>query len=121
MLAAMSMKPASAQSLTIDAELEEKAAEWVTLLQLTDNAKAQKVQDAIAFHLTAVRDWHNSHSFTLVPEGINPANGNKLSEMDRQIIICSTKPKSIHDDLMAVLNTELEAAQVEMILDNDDM
>jgi hypothetical protein len=117
MLAAMSMKPASAQSLTIDAELEEKAAEWVTSLQLTDNAKAQKVQDAIAFHLTAVRDWHNSHSFTLVPEGINPANGNKLSEMDRQIIICSTKPKSIHDNLMAVLNTELEAAQVEMILD----
>jgi hypothetical protein len=106
--------PAMAQ---IDTALESKAAGWVASLQLNDNAKNEKLKVAIATHLTAVKDWHNNHSFTLVPEGINPANGNKLSELDRDIIICSTKPKSIHENLMAVLKAELDSAQVETILD----
>jgi ribosomal protein S24E len=101
----------------VDTALESKAAGWVASLQLNDNVKAEKVKAAIAAHLTAVKDWHNSHSFTLVPEGINPANGNKLSELDRDIIICSTKPKSIHENLMAVLKAELDSVQVETILD----
>jgi hypothetical protein len=100
-----------------DTALENKASGWVTSLKLNDNAKAQKVKSAIATHLTAVRDWHNSHPYTMIPEGINPTTGGKLSEMDRQIIICSTKPKSIHDNLMNVLKTELDSAQVETILD----
>src|SRR5690348_7221722 len=101
----------------MDTAIQNKAVNWVAALQLNDNAKAKKVQDAIITHLTAVRDWHNSNPYTLVPEGINPTTGNKLSEMDRQVIICSAKPKSIHDNLMAVLQTELDSAQVEMILD----
>jgi hypothetical protein len=106
--------PAMAQ---VDTALESKAAGWVASLQLNDNVKAEKVKAAIATHLTLVKDWHNSHSFTLVPEGINPANGNKLSELDRDIIICSAKPKSIHENLMAVLKAELDSVQVETILD----
>lgn len=101
----------------MDTAFESKAASWVAALQLNDNAKAEKVRAAIIKHLIAVKDWHNNHSFTLVPEGINPANGNKLSELDRDIIICSTKPKSIHENLMAVLKAELDSAQVETILD----
>jgi Protein of unknown function (DUF3826) len=108
------LQPAFAQA---DTALDNKAATWVAALQLTDNAKAKKLQAAIATHLTAVKDWHNSHSFTLVPEGINPVTGNKLSELDRDIIICSTKPKSVHENLMAVLRAELDSAQVEMVLD----
>lgn len=100
-----------------DTALENKAAGWTAALQLPDAAKVQKVQQAIAIHLAAVKDWHNSHSFTLVPEGINPANGNKLTELDRDIIICSTKPRSIHDNLMTVLKTELDSVQIESILD----
>lgn len=107
-------EPAIAQA---DTALDSKAAAWVASLQLNDKAKAEKVKAAIATHLTAVKDWHNSHSFTLVPEGINPATGNKLSELDRDIIICSTKPGSIHENLMAVLRAELDSAQVETILD----
>jgi hypothetical protein len=106
--------PAMAQ---VDTALESRAAGWVASLQLNDNAKAERVRSAIATHLTAVKDWHNSHSFALVPEGINPANGNKLSELDRDIIICSTKPKSIHDNLMTALKAELDSVQVETILD----
>src|SRR5262245_59477976 len=109
--------PMAAQQQAIDTALENKAAEWVASLKLNDEARAKKVKNAIAEHLTAVKDWHNSHPYTMTPEGINPATGNKLSEMDRQIIICSTRPKSIHDNLMNVLKTELDSLQVEMILD----
>jgi hypothetical protein len=100
-----------------DTALENKASEWVASLKLNDNAKAQKVKSAIATHLTAVRDWHNNHPYTMIPEGINPTTGGKLSEMDRQLIICSTKPRSVHDNLMNVLKTELDSVQVEAILD----
>ena len=110
----LAVQPVIAQ---VDTALESKAAGWVASLQLNDNAKAEKVKAAIAAHLTAVKDWHNSHSFTLVPAGINPANGNKLSELDRDIIICSTKPKSVHENLMTVLKAELDSVQVETILD----
>jgi len=109
--------PLMAQQAMVDTELEKKAAEWTGSLQLGNEAKTQKVKEAIATHLGLVRDWHNSHPFTMTPEGINPATGNKLSEMDRQIIICSTKPKSVHDNLMNVLRAELDSAQVEVILD----
>jgi len=100
-----------------DPEQEKKAAEWVAALNLNDAAKEQRVKAAIATHLTAVRDWHNSHPFTEVPAGINPATGNRLSDMDRTIIAHSAKPASIHNDLMSVLKTELTPEQVEMILD----
>lgn len=100
-----------------DTTLDNKAKNWTAALQLTDAAKAQRVQQAIATHLTAVKEWHNSHPFTLTPEGINPVTGNKLSEMDRQIIVCSSKPKSVHENLMNVLKAELDSAQAEVILD----
>jgi len=112
----MTTKPAMSQTVA-DTALESKASEWVASLKLSDNTKAQKVKLAIATHLTAVRDWHNSHPYTMIPEGINPTTGGKLSEMDRQLIICSTKPKSVHDNLMSILKTELDSVQVETILD----
>lgn len=106
--------PAMAQ---VDTTSLKTANEWVAGLALNDNNKSRKVAEAIAAHMLAVKTWHNSHSFTLVPEGINPATGNKLTELDRQIIICSTKPKVIHDDLMNILKAELSPTQVTQILD----
>lgn len=116
-IAVVMMLAKSATSQTADTALENKASEWMGSLKLNDEAKAQKVRSAIATHLTAVRDWHNSHPYTMIPEGLNPTTGGKLSEMDRQIIICSTKPRSIHDNLMNVLRAELDSMQVEAILD----
>ena len=110
-------KPVKSQQVVADTTLENKASEWVASLKLNDDAKAQRVKSAIATHLTAVKEWHNSHPFTLIPAGVNPTTGSNLSEMDRQIIICSTKPKSIHDNLMTVLKSELDSVQVEAILD----
>ena len=114
--------PAIAQSASLaaadtNASLDKKATEWTASLQLADAAKTQRVHDAIVAHLAAVRDWHNSHPYTLTPAGINPATGNKLSEMDRQVIVCSSRPAGMHDSLMKVLRTELDTAGVEAILD----
>lgn len=116
-IAMVAMQSLVAQPPVIDTALESKAGEWVNSLKLSDGARALRIKSAIATHLMAVKEWHNSHPYTMIPEGINPTTGGKLSEMDRQIIICSTKPRSIHDNLMGVLKTELDSSQVEAILD----
>ena len=105
------------QRLKSDADQEVKAAEWTASLNLNNAAKETKLKAAIATHLKTIRDWHNEHPFTTVPAGINPATGNKLSELDRQVIANSAMPKSVHDDLMNVLKAELSNEQVEMVLD----
>jgi Protein of unknown function (DUF3826) len=110
------LSPAEAAAKS-NAELDKKAAEWVADLHLNDAAKEQRVKEAVATHLKTIRDWNNEHPFTTVPAGINPATGNKLSEMDRQVIANSAMPASIHQNLLTSLKNELTSAQVEMILD----
>ena len=100
-----------------DEQIEKKAADWVASLQLADAAKAQKVADAIALHLKTIRTWNNEHPYTTVPAGIDPATGNRLSNLDRQVIANSAMPASIHQNLVNVLNAELTLDQVEAILD----
>lgn len=100
-----------------DAEVEKKAAEWVASLQLNDPAREARVQQVIATHLKTIRDWNNEHPAATVPAGINPLNGQRLSELDRQIIANSAMPKSVHEALMAGLRQDLTEAQVEAILD----
>ena len=100
-----------------DADQVKKAAEWVASLQLNDAAKEERVKAAIALHLKSVRDWHNEHPYTTVPEGINPVTGNPLSKLDRQVIANSAMPKSVHQNLMAALRADLTEAQVEQVLD----
>lgn len=100
-----------------DAEVDKKASEWVSALSLNDAAKEARVKDVIITHLKAVRDWNNSHSAAEVPAGINPATGKPLSEMDKQIIVNSSIPKSVHENLMAGLRKDLTEPQVETILD----
>jgi MinD superfamily P-loop ATPase len=100
-----------------DADLEKRALEWIGSLNLNDAAKQERVAAAVATHLKAIRDWHNEHPVSTVPAGINPATGNKLSDLDRQIIATSAMPKNIHDALMNILNRELTPSQVELVLD----
>jgi hypothetical protein len=98
-------------------EVDRKASGWAAGLKLTDSEKEKRVANAVALHLKSIRDWHNSHPFSSVPAGINPATGNKLSDLDRQIIANSSMPASYHKDLMDVLKNELTPEQVEYILD----
>jgi len=94
-----------------------RAAQWVASLNLNDPAKAARVTAVITTHLTAVRDWHNSHDYTLVPEGMNPITGKVFNKLERQVIINSTIPKTVHEDLMTGLRKDLTDEQVEQILD----
>lgn len=98
-------------------ESVDKATEWVASLNLGESVKEKKIIQLISTHLTAIRDWHNTHPFSSVPAGINPLNGKPLSELDRQVIADSTIPKSVHETLMNGLRSELTENQVEVILD----
>jgi hypothetical protein len=100
-----------------DADQEKKAAEWVASLNLNDAAKEARVKEVIVTHLRTIRDWHNEHPFSTVPAGINPLTGNKLSELDRQVIANSAMPSSVHENLMNGLRKDLTETQVEVILD----
>jgi hypothetical protein len=71
----------------------------------------------ITTHLKTIRDWHNEHPYTTVPAGINPRTGERLSNLDRQVIANSAMPKSIHEDLMSGLRKDLTEEQVEAMLD----
>jgi len=94
-----------------------RAEQFVSALNLTDTAKANRVKAVIATHMTAVHDWHNNHSYTLVPEGIDPINGKVFSALQRQFIIDSTIPKTVHEALMTGLRKDLTEEQVDVILD----
>jgi len=98
-------------------EQEKKAAEWVSSLELNDEAREKRLIAVVAAHLTAVRDWHNANPASTVPEGINPVTGNRLTELDRQIIADSAMPGSVHQALMTGLRADLTEEQVEAVLD----
>ena len=118
LLAANCFAPAAFSQNEPAADAEQKrAAEWVATLKLDDAAKTARVTEAVATHLQAVRDWHNSHSPTNVPAGINPVTGKKLNDLDRQVIADSAMPKSVHENLMTGLRKDLSEEQVALILD----
>lgn len=100
-----------------DEDVVKRAGEWVSALNLNDAAKEARVKEVVVTHLKEIRDWNNDHPFTTVTAGINPATGNKLSDLDRQVIANSAIPKSVHENLMAGLRKDLTEEQVELILD----
>ena len=108
---------AAAARAKSDADQDRKAAEWAASLSLNDPAREARITAVIATHLKAVRDWHNDHPFTTVAAGINPRTGERLSDLDRQMIADSALPKSVHEDLMSGLRKDLSEEQVEAILD----
>lgn len=108
---------AAAAPTKADLDLEKRAAEWTASLQLNDPAREARVAAVVATHLKAVRDWHNSHPASTVPAGINPVTGQRLSDLDRQIIADSAMPRTVHEALMNGLRADLTEPQVEAILD----
>lgn len=100
------------------AQQEQKAAAWVAALHLKDTSKNAGLRELIAGHLQTVRDWHNSHSYTVVPAGVNPETGQPLSKLDRQMIVDSSIPDSVHDSFMKGLEAVLDKDQTDQILDD---
>jgi hypothetical protein len=105
------------KDIVVPEEILAKAREWTSALNLTDAAKKSAVENVIALHLTTVRDWHNEHPSSTVPDGINPVTGNKLSDLDKQIIADSAMPSTVHQALMDGLKKNLTPEQVETVLD----
>jgi hypothetical protein len=108
---------AAAARAKSDADAEKKAAEWAASLKLDDQAKQTRVAAVIATHIKSVRDWHNEHPPTTVPEGINPTTGKKLSNLERMVIADTAMPKTVHQALMEGLHKDLSEEQVEAVLD----
>ncbi|MDQ8051744.1 MAG: DUF3826 domain-containing protein [Pedobacter sp.] len=108
---------AQAQTNVMDPEIEKRAGEFTAALNLNDAAKEARVKTVIATHLNTIRNWHNEHLPSTVPEGINPVTGNKLNELERSIIADSAMPATVHQNLMDGLSKELTAEQVETVLD----
>ncbi len=100
-----------------DIDLEKRARNFVDTLKLNDKEKENRVFNVIKTHMKAVRDWHNEHPYTSVPAGINPRNGEKLTDVHRDVIACSAKPKSVHENLMNGLRKDLTEDQTDLILD----
>jgi len=75
------------------------------------------VATGIGTHPRAIRDWHNTHSPSTVPTGINAVTDLSLSEPDRQVIANSAQPKSYNTDLVNDVRHELTEIQFEAILD----
>ncbi|WP_431291614.1 DUF3826 domain-containing protein [Pedobacter sp. P26] len=105
------------KDVVVPEDILTKAKEWVATLNLTDAAKKTIVENVIAVHLTTVKDWHNDHPSSTVPDGINPVTGNKLNDLDKQIIADSAMPSTVHQALMDGLNKNLSPQQVEAVLD----
>lgn len=100
-----------------DIDLEKRAQSFVDTLKLNDKEKENRVFTVIRTHMKAVRDWHNDHPYTIIPKGINPRTGEVLTDVHRDVIACSTKPKSVHENLMTGLRKDLSEEQVEKVLD----
>jgi hypothetical protein len=100
-----------------DIDAEKRAQSFTDSLKLNDKEKEARIKTVILNHIKAIRDWNNEHPYTLVPEGINPLNGNPLTKLDREVIINSAKPKSVHEALMTGLRKDLTEEQVEKVLD----
>ncbi|HEY9003506.1 MAG TPA: DUF3826 domain-containing protein [Mucilaginibacter sp.] len=111
------VKPEAKAEKATNSDTHEKAAQFVASLSLTDTAKAARVTSVIETHMNAVHDWHNSHAYTLTPGGINPITGKAFSKLERQLIVDSTIPQTVHDDLMKGLRKDLTEDQVAEILD----
>lgn len=100
-----------------DSDLERKASNWAKSLELSDKQIEGLVATHIYNHLRKVRDWHDSHPYTMIPEGINPNTGKPLTQLERQMIADSAMPKEVHERLMKELRRLLTEEQVEAILD----
>ena len=111
------VKPEAKVEKAADSGTHEKAVQFVASLNLTDTAKAARVTSVIEAHMNAVHDWHNNHSYTITPEGINPITGKVFSKLERQLIVDSTIPQTVHNDLMKGLRKDLTEDQVAEILD----
>ncbi|MBQ7297594.1 MAG: DUF3826 domain-containing protein, partial [Alistipes sp.] len=74
-----------------DESVLKKAQEIVATLNLQDERAIQIATTAVYNHRRAVRDWHNSHPYTIIPE-VDKTTGKKLSKVEREMLADKTLP-----------------------------
>ncbi len=99
-----------------DESVLKKSESIVKALKLTDKKVESQVVTAVYNHRRAVRDWHNSHPYTIIPEK-DKATGKTLSKIEREMMADKTIPASVHQRLVKELNRVLTPGQVEQVFD----
>ena len=99
-----------------DESVYRKAQEMVAKLNLQDERAIGIATTAIYNHRRAVRDWHNAHPYTIIPE-VDPATGKKLSKVEREMMADRTIPIKERNRLMKDLKSVLTDEQIEQVLD----
>ena len=99
-----------------DESVLKKSQSIVKALKLTDKKVENQVVTAVYNHRRAVRDWHNTHPYSIIPEK-DPATGKTLSKIEREMMADKTIPASVHERLVKELNRSLTPEQVEQVFD----
>lgn len=99
-----------------DESVLKKSQEIIAALNLTDEKAANLATTAVYNHRRAVRDWHNTHPYTIIPE-VDQATGRKLSKVEREMMADKSIPESVHARLLKDLNRFLTPEQVEQVFD----
>lgn len=99
-----------------DESVLKKSQEIIAALDLTDEKAANLATTAVYNHRRAVRDWHNTHPYTIIPE-VDQATGRKLSKVEREMMADKSIPESVHARLLKDLNRVLTPEQVERVFD----
>lgn len=99
-----------------DESVLKKSQEIIAALNLTDEKAANLATTAVYNHRRAVRDWHNTHPYTIIPE-VDQATGHKLSKVEREMMADKSIPESVHARLLKDLNRVLTPEQVEQVFD----
>lgn len=99
-----------------DESVLKKSQEIIAALNLTDEKAANLATTAVYNHRRVVRDWHNTHPYTIIPE-VDQATGRKLSKVEREMMADKSIPESVHARLLKDLNRVLTPEQVEQVFD----
>lgn len=99
-----------------DESVLKKAQEIIASLNLTDEKAANIATTAVYNHRRAVRDWHNTHPYTIIPEK-DKATGKTLNKVEREMMADKMIPATVHERLLKDLNRVLTPEQVEAVFD----
>ena len=99
-----------------DESVLKKAQSMVAILNLEDPRAIQIATTAVYNHRRAVRDWHNAHPYTIIPE-VEKSTGRNLSKVEREMMADKQIPTKERERLMKDLARVLTPEQIEQILD----
>ena len=106
----------SVRKAAADESIYNKAREIVAGLNIADRQTKSFVTNVIYDHRRAVRDWHNAHPYTTIPE-VDPVTGQTRSKVEREMLADLQIPASVHHKFVNDLSSVLTPEQVEQVFD----